>query len=587
MATFSVSIKLPSAFKSGSIQLAAADRTLLSTGAFAEQWHGDPGALISVRCKPQGQNLKAVCTIPVGEFGPKTQALQCADMYWSLASQKGGGYSCKRTKLSRGFGLNFPYLQASKRFMAAVPGAWVDVDCNRIGVTPESMYESGIRKLAAIGLKPTHCIFSGGGIWFLFQYATPERDCHSLCERVNRALAQLFNAEMDNGDLSAYDRTRLARVPGSINSKHGRAVRYYQIAGAPRLTLAQIALALNVPAEATAVSLNPERQKNAKKQAAARARWQKPLDTVKDLLSFGRKITAGNRNNLLLALAHLFYRTRRNKAEAYKYLAEVNRHNITPPLENGRIIAAISGGYRPATQGSFRKSLSNRHIARVLGMDRAEAVLYGLIKPERQSCKQKIAVRHSQIKAMIQAEGYIPQATLALRFHVSLRTIASDLKALGIVNTDSSRTKHLRVNEQRSVQVIDQHAISSASHKSNGSNEPYSNLLCTSIRNCTSLSSAGKTLPQQQEKAPLGRTGKAEKVGPHDYGRHDPEVSQDSSIKHGEYLPEFPNIRIDLSGFLVTAKDAEAGAGLVSSKSVLLGAVPRSAEAMELEAVGA
>ncbi len=84
---------------------------------------------------------------------------------------------------------------------------WVDVDSPRsLGLIDS--------KLRPLGLVPTVVMSSGYGYWFFWKLVN--LSSITVIENINRGLSAVLGGD------SCHDRTRICRVPGSVNTKYGK-----------------------------------------------------------------------------------------------------------------------------------------------------------------------------------------------------------------------------------------------------------------------------------------------------------------------------------------------------------------------------
>lgn len=111
---------------------------------------------------------------------------------------------------------------------ACAPAGWVDLDHNKLGDADplRGLDDAGViaaiqTRCAASGLPmPTLIISSGGGHYAIWFWAAPVFDGDAL-EEFNRGAIAAFHAF--GADRAAWDRSRVLRIPGSINAKYDHA----------------------------------------------------------------------------------------------------------------------------------------------------------------------------------------------------------------------------------------------------------------------------------------------------------------------------------------------------------------------------
>jgi hypothetical protein len=111
-----------------------------------------------------------------------------------------------------------------------------DLDCHKVGISPSKARER-VRHLEKRGAIPAASgyIFSGRGLWALWLLRDPKKPDQAprafpekidLYDEIQRELGQLLVTAGLGLDVGAKDPARLARIPGSVNSKTSAAVRY-------------------------------------------------------------------------------------------------------------------------------------------------------------------------------------------------------------------------------------------------------------------------------------------------------------------------------------------------------------------------
>lgn len=347
--------------------------------------------------------------------------------------------------------------------------AYADLDHHKRGVTPARavglILEAVDTELIPM---PSVLVRSGNGTWIMYLIGdadAPDRGQRAYREGAEVGLYLAINAELHrrlalhypdlNPDPAALDASRLCRVPGSLNTKAMRYVRFVYLGDqhglVPVYTLRELAGLLGVN---VARAMYPPRQESATKAPKRRAGWVAAKEAmlaefqlIRDLRGGFR---AGHRNMAALIYGTLLRGLSYTPEEIQTQVAQLgaecrDARGLHPaPLPPDQC--------RTAARSAIKRGIkfSAAEIAKRLGVTRDEARYLGLEKltPDyapatgrhyaRKTPQDGVEHRRHTIRLVVEAWGYVPpidtmRAELAERgLQASHGTVAGDYRALGL-----------------------------------------------------------------------------------------------------------------------------------------------------------
>lgn len=360
---------------------------------------------------------------------------------------------------------------------------WVDCDCYNVGLSWAEAV-GAIQHLQDAGEIPpaSFLIRSGRGVWLL--WLVRGEDDHSQGERAHsrqvRLWAKLQQALTDKlrplgADSAARDATRIARVPGSINSKSGVRVEFLMQGFGGRgacYTLGELAGLVGI--EPGAVVDPPAiRARNVKQptlpldgiEAACRKRkrrdpgqpltatqeramrgWQaraaRRLDNFTTLLDLrGGTFNEGCRHNVTLLYASFVTAAGYHGEERVDMVEAFNEKHLRPPLSASDIRAKCSQGGRfiriKNVTISAWLAITPEEAALLVGWPAAGAPVPGpVISSRREQAQRRRALIREFCKRYPRTPSLRTLVSLLADAGVEtcLRTVQSDLVALRISN---------------------------------------------------------------------------------------------------------------------------------------------------------
>lgn len=333
---------------------------------------------------------------------------------------------------------------------------FVDIDCYKANRTDTAVIAKIVELQDGGTLPPASFIVrSGRGVWLMWilrddkdpalpPRAWPERVI--AYHAIQKALADRL--AIFGTDAGASDPARVMRVPGSVNTKAKRPVKYYFQADdrcrGYTYSLIELADELGVEIQrtkATAAALTGDEKTKADKRRGWRAMNQRRLQQFETLRAIRGGFSQGVRNNaaliysrVLAALGH----TDANRLDELSKLAD----ECTPKLSDAEVRAALR-------EGSKRRRFSNSGIADRLDVTPAESAKLQGWPPARRfrgllpdalpaaTKRERIQLRRDAIKDLIGKGNPPAQRTMVellkgLGIDASLGTVNGDYQHLGI-----------------------------------------------------------------------------------------------------------------------------------------------------------
>jgi hypothetical protein len=321
--------------------------------------------------------------------------------------------------------------------------AHVDIDAPKKNREAGAAYCEAIQYLLEHGLPlPTIVIFSGNGLWLIWEFRLPingDPDRRSLLRRINDNLQKRL-AHL-GADPKSKDVARVCRIMGSLNSSCGRRVRWEEVPGGHSVDLMFLASAFEVPAYKTALTQAEEKKpitaRNPLRRAAGYARWiSRRLDLLK-VMEYRGMISQGQRHAFMFYLSAVSKCAGIPAREIRQECLEIGQTRCFPAYAGQEVERAVSGGLstvRNITDECIRTSdiAITQEECKVLNL------ALGREKRTRRTISKKAEIqdRRRAIVALM-AGTYIPLRRMTVLlgergFHVERGTVAGDYRFLGI-----------------------------------------------------------------------------------------------------------------------------------------------------------
>lgn len=419
-----------------------------------------------------------ICAMPAaslpGLWTEEIQELLESDSYYSINSHyRYNAPNAYKLKDENGELLKLPARQGALH-LRHLTACYVDLDC----------YNAGIEVGAAIGAVitaqdrgeiPNASIItrSGRGIWLYWllqdangglQRGYPDKE--RLWSRIQYAIGERFGNLA--ADRNASDSSRIARIPGSRNSKSGSKVSYwvqYQENGrTPTYTLQELASFFNVSVATAGQPPNglPGPKDHYRSMLGAKGqhqRWQNDYQAFWELVGLRVKIPIGTRNHHLMVIGIIIGNKFRDPSEREREIAVAAEklHPMMLGVSGDRLTLkdVIDKIRYNANKKSKRGNLSHRGIARYLNVTEEESIQLASILgreswpadrvgPQAETTtrnrKAETKLRRDVLKSYADSVVGAKFPTLrewvsvldALGVRASLATVRNDLEALGI-----------------------------------------------------------------------------------------------------------------------------------------------------------
>lgn len=321
--------------------------------------------------------------------------------------------------------------------------AHVDIDAPKAGLDARTAYPAAIQYLLEHSLPlPTIVIFSGNGLWLIWEFRLPingDSERQILLRRINENLEKRLSHL--GADPKSKDIARVCRIMGSVNSSAGQRVRWEEVEGGSPVDLMFLASALQVQANKTALTKAEEKKpvaaRNPARRAAGYARWtSRRLDLLKVLECRG-ELHKGQRHDFIFYLAAVSKCAGIPARDIRNECAQIGRDRCFPSYSGREVECAVSGGL-----ATVRNITDERVRTSGIAITQAECTQLGLSlgrskrQPRSITKRAEIADRQCAILALMEGT-YIPvrkMAALLLErgFHVEHVTVSSDYRFLGI-----------------------------------------------------------------------------------------------------------------------------------------------------------
>lgn len=413
----------------------------------------------------QGEKFQRLAAIRVDELEttfPQIREWLVRDAYFSVQGM--ARPASGRSKL-------IPALHGSQftaKTASVINAVHADLDFHRVGLDFWRDVLPAVGALVHRRLLPPPSIIadSGHGCWLFWMLRAdddPDQPVPATwSSRAKHYLLQRAIADrlVELGvDAAAHDLARSTRVPGSVNSKTNRPVRWNISAEGDRL----LGFTLNELAEQLGVNLAPvddpppPRPKpdlvlranvNPVFSAAGKRGWRVTWTNLLNDLELLRRLRGGfqigTRNHAALLHAICWRRLGFNDLDIAARLEVLNR-SMTPPLYPSELRDALATARRPGPRGKANRPIGLRYasVATRLRVTREEANLLNHLPPARgrrkapQTRADQIAERRDIVLDLCREGGSVPTVrAIAARLrdmglHASLRTIVLDLDAIG------------------------------------------------------------------------------------------------------------------------------------------------------------
>lgn len=365
---------------------------------------------------------------------------------------------------------NLPTGRRGSACVAALNAVWADLDCYAVKVSPAETLDALIAQRDRNQIPPwSFVIRSGRGLWVVWllcddqdpnQPAAATDENRDKCRRINRELATRF-ARL-GADAKSTDLARVARVPGSRNSKvvgtHG-IVRWEFGIPCPAYTVAELKAAFVTDSAPSPARRLPRVRRGLRRQGrvdrgahrakraprgkpltregaklASRRRWSLPLWDILALAVLRSGFKPGHRHLALFWIAHLlnraYPRMPGKRGEIRRICVEVNKFGELP-LSEAEVERAVDRAAKWEPVGHVR----NRYLADIFGVTPEEAKLLLRLAPETAKHRdaRREAVRTACV-AWIKAKGTSP----------TLDEVVRELTLAGCPASRATVARHLR-----------------------------------------------------------------------------------------------------------------------------------------------
>jgi hypothetical protein len=330
--------------------------------------------------------------------------------------------------------------------------AHVDIDSPKVNLSADAAYSQAIQYLLEHGLPlPTIVIFSGNGVWLIWEFRLPvngDPDRRSLLWRVNANLQGRF-AHL-GADPKSKDVARVCRVMGSMNTSAGKRVNWNEVPNGKPVDLNFLAASLEVPAQKTAITKAEEKKpvtaRNPIRRAAGYTRWTSRRLDLLMLLEHRGTLAEGQRHDFLFYLSAVSKCAGIPARDIRKECLEIGQTRCMPAYSGLEVERAVSGGL-----STIHNITDERIRLSGIAITQAECsalnLAVGRIKRAKRNISKRAEIqdRRRLVKSLT-AEGYIPlrQMAILLRergFNVERGTVAKDYRFLGISKTGSRNTR--------------------------------------------------------------------------------------------------------------------------------------------------
>ena len=419
-----------------------------------------------------------ICAMPAaslpGLWTEEIQILLESDSYYSINSHyRYDKINAYQLKDENGEYLKLPARQGAKH-LRHLTACYVDLDCYNAGIEVGDAIGNVI-KAQDRGLIPNASIItrSGRGIWLYWllqdangglQRGYPDKE--RLWSRIQFAIGERFGHLA--ADRNASDSSRIARIPGSRNSKSGSRVSYwvqYQENGqTPTYTLLELASFFGVAVSTSdrpsnAIQGPRDTYRSMLGAKGQRQRWENDHQAFWELVGLRVKIPIGARHHHLMVIGIIIGNKFRDPSEREREIiaAAEKLHPMMLGTSGDRLsLKEVIDKIRyNASKKTRRGNLSHRGIARFLKVTEEESIQLASIlgreswPADRVGPEAESATRSREAEARLRrdllkryADSVVGAKFPTLRewvavldargLRASLATVRSDLQALGI-----------------------------------------------------------------------------------------------------------------------------------------------------------
>ena len=378
-----------------------------------------PDAVVFCRKAPDAfEQLFEVRASEVSELLPGFVQHLSIDAYTTLnGCGMARGYNARPNRLGikRRSGAPLAHGDRTKRNVSRLTAVWVDLDCHKVGIDPHTAIARA-RELVGRGELPMWSIelYSGRGawlIWLLGMEGTQRDAMRTRCGVVSAGIPVVVERDRVRtweaciltlvrrlatveSDPAVSDLSRVARVPGSINTKSGEEV-YYAVHrrisdGLPACySLRELAalLSVDLPEQRKRkprAEVSPEQRERARRAQLIgnRGRWEK-LIRLAELRGGVREGEGGGHFMSIAAqLGRLVFDREGNKAKRPELLSElraINARHCKPPFDDNEIVRWWRHQCNRVRRGGdpIMNVIRDASIAEQLKIKREEAQLIG------------------------------------------------------------------------------------------------------------------------------------------------------------------------------------------------------------------
>ncbi len=400
--------------------------------------YGAGAAVAFARCGGDGWEECGAClATELSGLWPALKSHFLRDAYFTLAS------TYHQHWVTRISALGLPLWSRKTKQLRWLNVVALDLDRHQdSNFSVERLLESFWRELEAQAIPlPTFVVFSGRGIWALWQIVNDKNPSQpvpafvhkcELAQRISHELVERFASL--GADHNVTDSARVMRVPDSVNTKaapENSRVRFFR-ASATTYTLPELAAALGVRAQK--VSLPGERiAKDHAKANAAAMRWRHPLDGFRALWRMRGGFTKFTRRPAIYVYSLLLRKNRATPQQIVTSCMEL-AESFTPALSPVDVKRAVA-----SSEKAIRYNVSNARLAAMLKITTEEqAALPRWFRPKVKRKSAQITARRALIAQELSSLGVRPSMRRLVRLlaekhgvTVSRFTVAKDLRFMG------------------------------------------------------------------------------------------------------------------------------------------------------------
>ena len=417
------------------------------------------------------EDIAAIPATELENYFPQMRSLLLKDAYFSLHGFQNSGK--KKTQ----FGFQKPYRKAHN--VQYLTSCFVDIDCHEAGCSVGDAIGHIIDQQDAKTIPNASLLMrSGRGVWAFWFLKDPDKP--ELPQRAYGRIQELWHKlqihlidqfKYFGSDVKVKDLSRVARVPGSINTKVDLQVKYW-LQGNARgeryiYTLQELAdfyrLDPPTPTEAVAkrvTEIESRSETNARGNNGLLRKWQSWHEQFRILLQMRGGFSEGTRNSAVLIYCRILRGLKMSRDEIWESACKLQSEGLkngTHPYTRSELQATMNSAMKGHVNG--KHSMSKQWVSDQLDITDEEhkhlkswpaAAKYRPDDPIERGWSdlnrtEKAKVRRAKVQALTELHGvltceqYVEQLD-KYGIDSSGATISRDLEALGIENP-RNRTK--------------------------------------------------------------------------------------------------------------------------------------------------